>query len=135
MQYEAKQPDYLKKPLTHLLVSAGIFAVGITALFLLVERYLPSSGSWHPYVAALPGIGLCTFLIPVYLYLRHHDELEKRRGTQALAISAICAIVTLVVSVSRAAIGGYAELNGSLVITIMGASFVAASLFLAWRSR
>lgn len=135
MQYEAKQPGHLKRPIILFIVGIGVFAVGITTLFVVIQALLPSSGSWRPYVAALPGIGLCTSLIPVYLYLRHHDELEKRNGIQSLAVSAICAIVILVVSVSRAAIGGYVELNGSLILVVMGSSFAAALLFFTWRNR
>lgn len=135
MQYDSKQPDYLKKPLIYFLVNASLFAVGITALFLFVEKLLPVSGNWQPYVAALPGIGLCTSLVPVYLYVRHQDEFEKRRGVKALAISAIGGIVALVISLSRAQIGGYAELNGSLVLAIMGITFVGALLILNWRGR
>lgn len=135
MSFETNYPSHLKGPLHKLVFGLALFAIGVPVIFVATERLLPVSGQWHPYVSALPGLALCSLFLLLFLYLRHHDELKRRIGTQALAASAIVAIVALVVSVSRSAIGGYAELRGGLILFAMAVTFVAASLFLSWRHR
>ena len=135
MSFEANEPSHLKRPLHKLLLGIAIFAIGVPVVFVATERLLPISGQWHPYVSALPGLALCSMFLVLFLYLRHHDELMRKLGTQALAASAVVGVGALVVSVSRSAIGGYEELRGGLIIVVMAVTFVAASLFLSWRHR
>ncbi len=135
MSFEANQPSHLKRPLHKLLSGIALFAIGVPVIFAVTERLLPISGQWHPYVSALPGLALCSLFLVLYLYLRHHDELKRRLGTQALAASAVVGVGALVISVSRSAIGGYEELRGGLIIFVMAVAFLAASLFLSWRHR
>lgn len=135
MNLEANHPSHLKRPLHRLLFGIALFAIGVPVIFIATERLLPVSGKWHPYVSALPGLALCSLFLVLFLYLRHHDELKRRLGTQALAASAVVGVGALVVSVSRSAIGGYEELRGGLIIIVMAVAFLAASLFLSWRHR
>ena len=135
MSFEANHPAHLKKPLHKLLLGIALFVIVIPAVFVATERLLPVSGQWHPYVSAFPGLALCSLFLLLFLYLRHHDELKRRIGTQGLAASAIVGVGALVVSVSRSAIGGYDELRGGLILVVMAVTFVAASLFLSWRHR
>jgi hypothetical protein len=135
MDYQVRQPVHLRKPLYRLLGDLVFFAVGITALFMVTEQLLAISTGWRPFVAALPGLGLSGMLVVIYRYIRHNDELEKRLGTQALAVGAIGGLVTLLVSVSRAAIGGYAELHGGVVMAVMAVCFIVSALILNWRHR
>ena len=135
MDFEARHPPHLKRPLHKMLIGIALFAVGVTAIFVLTEKLLPISGHWHPYLSALPGIALCSLFVVLFLYLRHYDELGKRLGIHALATSAIVGVATLVISVSRSAIGGYEEFAGGTVIFVMAISFVVASLFLSLRHR
>ena len=135
MSFEANHPSHLKRPLHKLLFGLALFAIGVPVIFVATERLLPVSGQWHPYVSALPGLALCSLFLVLFLYLRHHDELKRRIGTQALAASAIVGVGILVVSVSRSAIGGYEELRGGFILVAMAVSFVAVSLFLSWRHR
>ncbi len=135
MRFEVNHPSHLKRPLYKLLLGTALFAIGVAVIFVATERILPISGQWHPYVSALPGLALCSLFLVLFLYLRHHDELKRRLGTQALAASAVVGVGALVVSVSRSAIGGYEELRGGLIIVVMAVAFVAASLVLSWRHR
>ncbi len=135
MYFRKKQPLYLRKPLYQLLLGLALYALVVSVLFVATEKIMPASGEWRPFVVALPGLGMSTILIVLYLYLRHYDDLLKHIAIRALAASAIGGIVTLIVSTSRAAIGGYAEFNSGLVIAAMAITFLLASLFLSWRHR
>jgi len=135
MSFEAGHPSHLRKPLYKLLAGVALFAVGAPLVFVATEKLLPVSGQWHTYVSALPGLALCTLFFVLIPYLRQHDELKRRLATQALATSALVGVGTLLVSVSRSAIGGYEELRGGLIMVVMAFTFVAASLVLSWRHR
>ena len=135
MDFDVRNPSHLKKPLKKMLVGVTLFALGVPVIFLIAERLLPISGEWHPYVSALPGLALCSLFLVLFLYLRHHDELKRQLGTQALATSAVVGVGALVVSVSRSAIGGYPEFSGGLIMVTMAVTFVVTSVFLSWRHR
>ena len=135
MDFEVNHPSHLKKPLLKLIVGIALFTVGVSLVFIATERLLPASGDWHSYVSAMPGLAICSVFIVLFLYLRQHDELKRRLGTQALAASAVVGVGTLIVSISRSAIGGYEELQDGIVVGVMAATFLAASLFLSWRHR
>lgn len=135
MSFEANHPSHLKRPLHKLLFGIALFAIVVPVIFVATERLLPASGQWHPYVSALPGLALCSMFLVLFPYLRHHDELKRQIGTQALAASAIVGIGALVVSVSRSAIGGYEELRGGLILIVMAVTFLTVSLYLSWRHR
>jgi len=135
MSFEADYPSHLRKPLYKLVVGIALFAVGVPLIFVATEKLLPISGQWHTYVSALPGLALCSLFFVLLLYLRQHDELQRRLLTQALAASAVAGVGVLLVSVSRSAIGGYEELRGGLIMALMAVTFVATSVFLSWRHR
>lgn len=135
MDFEVSQPSNLKKPLYRLLVGLALSAVGVSAVFIATERLLPASGDWHSLLSAMPGLAICSVFIVLFLYLRQHDELQRRLLTQGLAASAVVGVGTLIVSISRSAIGGYEELQGGIVVAVMAVTFLAAALLLSWRHR
>ena len=133
MDLQTRQPSYLKTPLSQLLINLALFAAGIVGLFALTAKLLPLSGAWHPYVAMLPGLGLSTLILIIYRYIRHYDEFQRQLGIKALAMSAIVGTTLLLISISRAAIAGYAEIESGLLLMVMALTFVLAVLILSWR--
>lgn len=135
MSIETKLPSHLTNPLLRMLLGITFFAIGITAIFIITERLLPISGRWHPYVSALPGLGLCSVFLVLRAYLRHHDELKRQLNVQALAASGVAGIGVLLVSASRSVIGGYEEFSGGVIMFVMAIAYAVASMFLSWRHR
>lgn len=135
MYFRPKQPQHLKRPLQHLIVGLAASALTIVASFVAAERMLPAGGELRSIVAALPGLAMSTVLLVIFLYLRHYDDMQKQLGIKALAASAVGGVVTLIVSTSRAAIGGYPELSAGTVIVSMAITFVLSSIYLSWRRR
>ncbi len=135
MDFDLRHPSHLKNPLRKMLVGVLLLAVGVSVVFVVTEKLMPISGEWHPYVSALPGVALCSLFLVLFSYLRHHDELKRQLGTQALATSAVVGVSALVVSVSRSEIGGYPEFSGGIIMVTMALTFVVTSIFLSWRHR
>lgn len=135
MDIQPKQPSYLKAPIYQLVIDLVLFAFGIVGVFALTERLLGLSGTWQPYLAMLPGLGLSTIMLVIYRYMRHYDELTRQLGIKALAMSTIVGTIVLLVSISRTSITGSAEFGSGLVLTSMALTFVLTALFLSWRHR
>ncbi|MBT3425946.1 MAG: hypothetical protein HOL98_12085 [Gammaproteobacteria bacterium] len=135
MDIQPKQSSYLKAPLYQLLIDLVLFAFGIIGTFALTETLLPVSGAWQPYLAVLPGLALSTLILVIYRYVRHYDELARQLAIKALAMSTIVGSIVLLVSITRASIAGYAELESGLVLMAIALTFVLTSLYLSWRYR
>jgi len=135
MDLHTKQPSHLKAPLRQLLLELALFAAGIVGIFALTAMLLPLSGTWQPYLAMLPGLGLSTIMLLIYRYVRHYDELTRQMGIKALAMSTIAGTIVLLVSISRTSITGSAEFGSGLVLISMALTFVLTALFLSWRHR
>jgi len=135
MYFRIKQPPHLKKPILKQILYLSLYALAIPAVFILTEKILPTSGQWRPFIAAIPGLGMCSILYIIYVYHLCMDDLEQQIGTNALAVSAISGLVTMCVSISRAAIGGYAEFNTGVILIVMSITFLLISIILSWRYR
>ena len=112
-----------------------VYSILVVVAFYVTSSWLSQSGEWRPYLAALPGAVLCGFFVLLYAYIRHNDELVRQVTTTSLAISCVFGLSTLVVSIVRAAIGGYPEFEGATVVGVMALTFVISSSFLSWKHR
>ena len=135
MGIRTSQPPHLRKPM--LLFSIGFFAYSIlvVAAFYVTANWLPHSAEWRPYLASVPGIALSGFFLLLYIYMRHNDELVKQIMIKSLAVSSVLGLSAHLVSISRAAIGGYPEFDGAIVVVVMALSFLFVAMFLKWKHR
>ena len=112
-----------------------VYAILVIAAFYAAPSWMQQSHEWRSVLAALPGAVLCGIFVLLYLYIRHNDELVWRITTASLAVSGVVGVSTQVVSVTRAAIGGYSEFDGATVLVVMALTFVVSSLFFTWKHR
>jgi hypothetical protein len=135
MGIRASQPAYLKKPL--LLFGIGFLFCSLLVIvaFDLTSSWLLQTTVWRPYVAAIPGVVLSGFFIPLFLYMRHNDELVKKITTKSLATACVLGLSAHVVSMTRATIGGYPEFDGAIVVAVMASTFLVVAMFLSWKHR
>jgi hypothetical protein len=135
MNIETKHPRHLQQPLMRMLLGIMLFAIGITVTFLVTEKLLPISGQWHTYLSAVPGLVVCSLFLVLFAYLMHHDELQRQIVIEALAAAGAVGVATMVISVSRSAIGGYAEFPGGTIMFVMAMAYFVVSVFQGWRHR
>lgn len=135
MTFRLSQPPHLKKPVRQFLMNLFFFLLVTVTVFIIVEKTLPHSGPWRSIIASLPGLVLSAFFYILYQYLRHYDELLKQITVKALAASGLGGGVVLLVSTSRASIGGYGEFQGGTVMLAMSAIFVIVAVLLSWQHR
>ncbi len=135
MGIETKHPRHLQQPLFRMLLGITLSAVGIVVTLLVTEKLLPISGQWHTYLSAAPGLAVWSLFLVLFMYLRHHDELQRQLVIKALAAAGAVGVAALGISVSRSAIGGYAEFPGGTIMFVMAMAYFVVSVFLGWRHR
>lgn len=128
-------PQHIWKPIK-------VFCIGFTAYFLLVAAAfsfvrdrLEDANDMRSLLAAVPGITMCGIFWLLYGYFRRTDELAQRIALHALALSCIAGLATLVISISRSAIGGYSEFTGGTILSVMNGTFFVSALLLTWKYR
>jgi len=124
MDIRTSQPPHLKKPIKAFCIGFLVYSILVVAAFDLTSSWMPQANEWRSYLAALPGVALCGLFVLLYSYMRHNDELAREIATTSLAASCVFGLSTLVVSMSRAEIGGYPEFEGATIVVVMALSFV-----------
>ncbi len=124
-------PPHLKKPVKAFAIGFLAYSILVVAAFYVTSSWLTQSNEWRPYLAALPGVVLSGFFVLLYSYFRKNDELVRTIATKSLAVSCVLGLSTLVVSTTRAEIGGYLEFEGATIVSVMALTFVAVSSFLS----
>lgn len=135
MGIRATHPAHLKRPLLLFGVGLFVYSLLVIAAFHLTSYWLVPASSWHPYVAAIPGIVLCGFFIVLFVYMRQNDELGKEITIKSLAAACVLGLSTHIVSITRATIGGYPEFDGGIVVAVMSSTFLLVAMFLSWKHR
>ena len=135
MNLQISQPPHLRKPLLLFAIGFIVYSMLVVAAFYLTTGWLQGAATWRPYLAAIPGVALCGAFLLLFLYLRHNDELVRVITTRSLATACIAGLCALVISISRAQIGGYPELGGAMVLVTMAAAFLVSAAFLSWKHR
>jgi len=135
MGIRTSQPSYLKKPMLAFVVGFLVYSLLVAGAFYSTSVWLPQATESRPFLAALPGIVLSGIFVLLYAYLKHNDELVRKITTTALAVTCVLGVAAHIVSISRAAVGGYAEFDGSTIVFFMALSFVVIAFFLSWKHR
>lgn len=129
------QSPYLKRHLLLFCIGFALYLLLLTATFSLVTELMQQPTDWRSYLASLPGLVLSVFFVLLYLYMKNNDELVRDITIKSLAISCVTGLSTLVISMTRAAIGGYAEFDGAVVVVAMATAFLIAAIYLFWKHR
>jgi hypothetical protein len=135
MSIRTSQPPHLKRPLLVFSIGFVVYSILVVSAFYFTSKWLPQSAEWRPYLAALPGLVLSGIFVLLYSYVRHTDELARGITTTSLAASCVIGLSAHIVSMTRATIGGYSQIDGGIIIVFMALTFVTVSSFLSWKHR
>jgi len=135
MAIRTSQPPHLKRPMVLFSIGFLVYSILVVATFFATARWLPFSDEWRPFLSSVPGVVLSGFFLLLYSYIRHNDELVRQITTKSLAASSVIGLSTLLVSMTRASIGGYSEFDGATIVVAMTVTFLFVSLFLSWKHR
>lgn len=135
MGIRTSQPPHLKKPILLFSIGFLVYSILVVGAFYATANWLPGAAEWRPYVASVPGIVLCGFFLLLHFYMKHNDELIRDITSRSLAASSVLGVSTLVVSMTRATIGGYPEFAGATIVMVMAVTFVCTALLLSWKHR
>lgn len=135
MSVRTSQPPHLKRPMMLFCIGFILYSMLVVGAFYVTAICLPQSTEWRSYVAAVPGVALSGIFVLLYSYLKHNDELVKEITTTSLAVSGVLGMSVHVISMTRAAVGGYSEFDGATIVIVMALTFVVVSLLLSWKHR
>lgn len=135
MNSRLTQPPYLKRPMIVFVVGFLVYSLLVVAAFYATFDLLPHSARLRPFVAAIPGVVLSGIFILMYNYMKHNDELIRKITQMSLAITCVVGLSAHIVSITRAAIGSYAEFSGGDIVAFMALTFILVSVFLSWKHR
>ncbi|MFK8029326.1 MAG: hypothetical protein AB8G18_03740 [Gammaproteobacteria bacterium] len=133
MSKQTPRSSVFKKPLMQFCIGFIVYVVCVVAAFYATSVLLADSGSWRPYVASLPGVVLLGIFPLLYAYFRHYDEQVRRDTILSLAVSGVVGLSLHVVSMSRAAIGGYSQFEGASIVVGMALAFIVVAFVLSLR--
>ena len=118
-----------------LTIELVLSAILITSVFAATEPASHTASDWHPLLAILPGLSLCSVLIVLY---RHHKRLPAREQdltVKALALACLAGVAMGLISISRAAMAPYPNASIAHMIFVMAITFTVAATWLNWRMK
>lgn len=118
-----------------LTIELVLSAILITSVFTAIEPAAHTESNWHPLLASLPGLSLCTVLIVLYRHHQRLSTLEQDITVKALALACLVGVAIGLVSISRAAIAPYPNASIAQMIFIMAITFTVAASWLNWRMK